>query len=163
VKQNASIDSSFWINAHRAGLLPHVLDRYALRYAPAVAAEVKASFPSGREFWSRVGTSDLREASPEKESFQEFGPGERGAIQLALEHRDWLLLLDDQRPFVAATSMGLKVICTPVFAVALHQAGAFDARQTLTVLARLAAMQTVSPHLVAAALAHLGAQEKARG
>jgi hypothetical protein len=51
---------------------------------------------------------------------------------------------------------GLRVLCTPVLVVDLCTEGKLDARQALAALARLAAMQTVSPNLLAAALAHLG-------
>ncbi len=156
MKQNATFDSSFWINADRAGLLPHVLSTYTLYYAPQVAAELDPLFPSGREFQRQMRAGAIREVTPAGGPMQEFGPGERAAINVALEHRDWLLLLDDQRPFQAAMSLGLRVLCTPVLAVGLFTAGELDARQALVSLARLAALQTVSPHLITAALAQLG-------
>ena len=37
MKHTATLDASFWVNAQRVGLLPHVQARYALHYAPAVA------------------------------------------------------------------------------------------------------------------------------
>jgi predicted nucleic acid-binding protein len=156
LKQDASFDASFWINACRAGLLAHVLNRYGLRFAPAVAAELLETNPSGREFWSHARRGTVAQAVAVQAHVTEFGPGERAAIDLALEHSDWVLLLDDCRPFQAATALGLRVVCTPVFAVGLYADGTLSAEATLHVLARLAAMQTVSPHLLAAALGHLG-------
>jgi hypothetical protein len=156
VKQIATLDSSFWINAHRAGLLPYVLDTYDLRYAAAVAVELNPNFPSGREFWRQVRAGLLHEAIPATESVHEFGPGERAAINLVLGQPHWILLLDDQRPFRMAVELGISTICTPVLTVSLYTEGRFDARQALTILARLAALQTVSPHLLALALAQLG-------
>lgn len=156
VKQNATFDSSFWINAHRSGLLPHVLARYNLVYPPAVAAEMRTGFPSGQEFAGLVQAGRLTEVAPLSMQFQGFGPGEREAINVALEHPEWVLLMDDHRPFQEAARLGLRVLCTPVFTVSLFDEGALTARQTLVILARLAALQTVSPHLLAAALAHLG-------
>ena len=157
MKQSATFDSSFWINAHRPGLLAQILDRYQLHYTPAVAAELALQFPSGREFWRLARIGELDQAVPAASHVREFGPGERMAIDLALEHRDWVLLMDDQRPFSAAARMGVPLVCTPVLAVALFTEGQLSASQTLTVLARLAALQTVSPILLAAALAQLGA------
>jgi hypothetical protein len=156
VKQNATFDSSFWINAHRATLLPELLDTYELHYPPEVAAELVTSFPSGREFWRLVNLGALIASAPAADQLREFGPGERAAINLALTHPDWHLLLDDQRPFQRAAQCGLRVICTPVLTVALFVEGKIDARRALVVLARLAALQTVSPNLLAAALAQLG-------
>lgn len=142
---------------HRAGILRYVLDRYELKYAPAVAGELLERFPSGREFWrlARVGALDVVAASPQ---VTEFGPVEREAISVALEHPDWVLLMDDYRPFRAATALGITAVCSPVLTVALFAENALSAAEALTILARLAAMQTVSPFLLTAALAQLGEQ-----
>ena len=140
-----------------------MLALYDLRYAPAVGAELAPQFPSGQEFWQQVRAGALVEVTPAAEPVREFGPGERAAINLALEHPDWILLLDDQRPFQEASRLGLRVLCTPVLAVALFSDGTIDAEQALLLLARLAALQTVSPHLIAAALAQLGSSFRAHG
>ena len=162
MKQNATFDASFWINAHRAGLVDLLTARYRLHYAPAVAVELREAFPSGRAFWARVRGGELAEAGAEREAVREFGAGERAAINLALEHPEWVLLLDDQRPFRAAAERGLRVICSPVLVVALYEEGRLDAAGAIAALARLAALGTVSPHLLAAALAQLGAAHKTR-
>lgn len=156
VKQNATLDSSFWINAHRAGLSEYVLDRFTLWYPSAVAAELQPRFPSGAAFWANVEASGLSEANASREATSEYGPGERAAINVALEHRDWLLLMDDHRPYQEAARQSLRVLCTPVLVTMLLSEGVLDARSALAALARLAALQTVSPHLIAAALAQLG-------
>jgi hypothetical protein len=156
VKQNATLDSSFWINAHRSGLLSVVMERFRLHYTPAVAAELLKEFPSGREFWKLVREEALFEVVPGLGQVTEFGLGERAAMNLALEHRDWLLLIDDQRPFQEAVRLSLRALCTPVLVVQLYVEGRLDARQALEALARLAVLQTVSPALLAAALAQLG-------
>ena len=157
MKQNATFDASFWINVHRAGLAHLLGERYRLRYAPAVAGELREEFPSGRAFWARVRSGELAEAAPSGETVREFGAGERAAINLALEHPEWVLLLDDQRPFRHAADRGLRVICSPVLVVALYEEGRLDAAGAIAGLARLAALGTLSPHLIAAALAQLGA------
>lgn len=148
-------------------MLDLLLERYALRYTPAVALELREEFPSGRAFWERVRGGELTEAIPRTEIVRDFGPGERASINLALERRDegqeWVLLLDDQRPFRAAAERGLRVICSPVLVVALHAEGRLDAQQALTSLARLAALGTVSPHLLAAALAQVATQTREGG
>jgi predicted nucleic acid-binding protein len=163
VKQNASFDSSFWINADRAGLLSHVLHRYELRYAPAVAAELREEFPSGQHFWRLVREGVLTESAAGASHVQGFGPGERAAMDLAIENPGWVLLMDDQRPFQEAVRLGIDVLCTPVLVVGLFTEGALSAKQALLGLARLAALQTLSPHLLAAALAQLGRSMSERG
>jgi predicted nucleic acid-binding protein len=156
VKQSATFDSSFWINAHRSGLLPHILDRYDVTYCREVAAELDPAFPSGAEFWRLVGSTELRETNPIGVAINEFGRGERAAISLAVENHDWTLLIDDHRPFQAAARLGLNAVCTPVLAVVLYSEKRLGASEALVVLARLAALQTISPALIAAALAQLG-------
>lgn len=155
MKQNATLDSSFWINAQRAGLLSDVLQRFNLSYAPAVAAELSRSVASGREFWRLVAEGVLTEASPRSEPVKTFGSGERGAMNLASEHRDWILLMDDRRPLVEAQRLGLKTLCTPVLIVELFDQERLSLPEALQSLARLAAMRTVSPVLLEAALAQL--------
>lgn len=156
MKQIATLDSSFWINAHRAGLLSPLLDRFDLRYAPAVAGELQDRFPSGREFWRLVREGALQEAVPVRTTLYGFGPGERAAINLALEHRDWWLLIDDRRPLEEAQRMGLATVCSPVLVTLLFQEGTLNAGQALHPLARLTALHTVSPVFIEAALAQLG-------
>lgn len=155
VKQSATLDSSFWINAHRAGLLPAVLRRYVLYYPVAVGTELVESFPSGREFWRLARAGNIGEVTTTLAVVHEFGPGEREAINVALAHPDWVLLMDDRRPLEAATRLGLNVLCTPVLTVALAMEGSLSAAEAVATLARLAAMQTVSPTLITAAAAQL--------
>ncbi|MGH2459079.1 MAG: hypothetical protein ACRDIY_09460 [Chloroflexota bacterium] len=155
MKQSATLDSSFWINAHRSGLVSHLLDAYELFYEPTVAAERDKAFPSGREFWrlARQGFLTARPAITHR--VREFGVGERAAMSLALDHPGWLLFLDDYRPYQAAVRLGIRVVCTPVLVVSFFVDGRLDTREALFALARLAALQTVSPHLLAAALAQV--------
>ena len=127
--------------------------------------ELQEEFSSGREFWGLAREGVLVEASPELQEVTRFGPGEQAAINLTLENRDWVLLMDDRRPFLEAERLGLRVLCTPVLVVDLYMEEKLDARQALEVLSRLAGLQTVSPELLAASLAHLGAswKEQERG
>ncbi|MGI8552523.1 MAG: hypothetical protein ACR2PL_17300 [Dehalococcoidia bacterium] len=136
--------------------MPAILKAYDLWYTPAVAAELKDSFPSGQEFWRLATAGIVREIAPQTQQFREYGPGEQAPINVALEHRDWLLFLDDQRPLQAAAGSGLQVLCTPVLTVAFYVEGTLSAEQSLRVLARLAAIQTVSPTLLAVAVAQRG-------
>lgn len=124
---------------------------------------MREEFASGREFWRLAREGVLVEATPELDEVGGFGPGERAAINLSFEHRDWVLLMDDRRPFMEAERMGLRLLCTPVLVLDLYTEEKLDARQALEALGRLAALQTVSPDLLAAALAHLDAAWKEQG
>jgi predicted nucleic acid-binding protein len=159
VKQSATLDSSFWINAHRCGLLEFALKQFTLYYAPAVAGEMSEEFASGREFWRLAREGVLAEVAPKMDRVRAFGPGERGAMNLALEHPDWLLLIDDRRPLQGAQQLGIRTVCTPVLIVDLYHRGLFDLRGAFRTLARLSAMQTVSPILIEAAVVQLGIEQ----
>jgi predicted nucleic acid-binding protein len=121
-----------------------------------VAAELVESFPSGREFWRLARGETLVEVAVTLSEVHEFGPGEREAINFALEHRERGVLMDDHRPLGEAAHLGLNVLCTPVLTVALATDGSISASEAVATLTRLAAMQTVSPTLISAALAQLG-------
>lgn len=162
MKQNATLDSSFWINAHRCGLLLHVLARFALHYASGVGTELSEDFAAGREFWRLVREGAASEAIPSTDLVKAFGPGERAAMNLALEHPDWILLVDDRRPLLEAQRLGLKTLCTPVLIVELCVEGRLDVRAAPRFLARLASRQTVSPPLIEASLAQLEAFQRGR-
>jgi hypothetical protein len=163
VKQNATFDSSFWINAHRSGLLPYVLTAYALRYPPAVARELRIGFPSGSEFWRLVASGALEPIAPEREHLRDFGPGEREAIAVAAEHPEWLLFLDDVRPLQRAIGLGLRAVCSPLLTVALYVEGQIGDIDALQILHQLTRIQTVSPSLLAPALNQLAAAMRERG
>ena len=119
-------------------------------------AELQPTNPSAREFHRlrRVGLIDR--VQPTVLSVREFGRGERAAINAALEHPGWTLLIDDYRPYRVVAERQVAVLCTPLLAVLLYREGVLDERAVLSALSELAAIETVSPHLLAAALAHLG-------
>jgi predicted nucleic acid-binding protein len=156
MKHTATLDTSFWVNVQRVGLLPYVQSRYLLCYAPDVAGEMNQTFSSGREFWRLARGGLLTQVPAEMDQVKDLGPGERAAINLALEHPDWILLLDDQKPYQEAVQRGLRVLCSPVLVAAMFSEGALDVSHAMLALARLAALQTVSPHLLAAAITHVG-------
>jgi predicted nucleic acid-binding protein len=133
-----------------------VLDRYKIHYTPEVAEELKVGFPSGREFMRLAGEGLLVEVKQTKRNrITEFVKGERSAINLALEHPGWILLIDDRRPFLEASKLGIKVICTSVVVIDLYDEGILKGEEALEILARLQAMRTLSPELITAALRQL--------
>jgi hypothetical protein len=64
VPPDATFDTSFWINAYRAGLLAHVIRRFRLHCAPQVAAEFGQQFGIGRDFWQRVQLGEIEIVAP---------------------------------------------------------------------------------------------------
>jgi hypothetical protein len=143
------------VNAHRSGLLPHVQTLYELHYPAAVATELRPSFPSGAAFWRSVAAGELQPVSYRVETIQEFGPGERAAMNVVAERPDWILLIDDRRPLEHALRMGFKAICSPILVVQGYSQLEITAVDALTLLARLSSLQTVSPRLLTPALHQL--------
>ncbi len=148
VRQDATFDTSFWVNAFRAGLLPFVRERFALHYAPEVANELPATNPPGREFQRLVEAGELDEFRPSARLVVEFGVGERAAMNIALERPDWTLLLDDYRPYLMSVERRIQVVCSPLLAVTLYDEGAISEEQLATILDRLESIRTVSPRLI---------------
>lgn len=144
----AAFDTSFWVHAFGVGLLPMILQRYALWYAPAVALELPTSFASGREFRRLVKSGGLHQREPTGDQVGLFGPGERATINLVLEHPDWVLLLDDRRPFDWAEAHGIAAICSPLLVVDWFQEGTLELSAAEHLLAALTAPGTMSPVLL---------------
>ncbi len=158
-RANAVFDTSFWIHSFGVGLLPFVLGRYALRYPPAVALELPERYPSGREFWRMARAGELEEAIPERDQVRRFGPGEREAMNVALEHPNWELLVDDWRPLEWAANMRLRVLSTPVLIVALVHDKEIGVPRALEFLAELGRLGTMMPGLIELARSQLATDE----
>ena len=150
-RPEATFDTSFWAHAFGAGLLLAVLRRYALRYTAAVAAELPDHFPSGREFRRLVLAGELEEVNPLRDRVGRFGPGERAAISVALEHRGWALLLDDLRALQWASGQGLWQRSTPLIVVDLLREGEVDGAEARRLLAELGRRRTLSQRLLSLA------------
>ncbi len=153
MKQNATLDSSFWINAIAGGLIDHLMEDFELCVVPAVARELTETYPSGAMLHQLIARGRIALEAPEVMALDRFGPGEREAISMAVQRRHWTLLIDDLRPFRAAEEMDLAPVSTPAYAASLYSRGVLDEVGVLTALARLAARGTVSPQLIALALA----------
>ena len=162
VKQSATLDTSFWIHAHKAGLSTSVLDDFELHCSLVVAAELKEDFEAGRLFWKLVQDGQVLRAESRLDAVTMFGSGERSAMNLALEHPGWFLLIDDWRPLEAAQNLGIPAICSPVLVVKMFREGKLQLGEALRSLTRLTRTGTVSPRLLtpAAALLRLAAKER---
>ncbi len=162
VKQNATLDSSFWIYSVVAGLVEQLLDDFEVHVASAVASELTEAYRSGARLHRLIREREVHLTDPGTAEMTRFGPGERAAINLAIENEGWILLMDDRRPFQAAEALGLAPIASPVYAASLYQRGVLDERGVLAVLARLSARSTVSPQLIDLALAQIAGTIKER-
>jgi len=162
VKQNATLDSSFWIHATVSNVIEYLLDDFDLHVPSAVAGELSEDYPSGARLHGLIRASAVTVQEARSAAVDRFGPGERAAMDLAIENRGWVLLMDDLRPFRAAEEMGLAPVSSPVYAASLYERGTLDEPAVLTVLARLAARSTVSPQLIDVALRQVAQTAKER-
>ena len=162
MKQNATLDSSFWIHSVGAGLVEQLLADFQLNVARAVTNELTEDCPSGARLHNLMREGKIHLADPATAKITRFGPGERASINLAIENEGWILLMDDRRPFRAAEELGLGPVASPVYAASLYRRGVLDQRGVLTVLARLSARSTVSPQLIDLALAQIAVTTKER-
>lgn len=162
VKQNATLDSSFWIHVTVSQVIGQLLEDFDLAVASAVGGELIEDYPSGARLHRLIREGGVRVQDPQSAGIDRFGPGERAAINLAIENRGWILLMDDLRPFRAAEQMGLAPVSSPVYAASLYRRDLLDERTVLTVLARLAARSTVSPQLIDLALSQVAQTAKER-
>ena len=162
VKQNATLDSSFWVHASAAGLVERVLGEFDVTVAQAVADELPATYPSGARLQELIRSGRVLVRNAKSTPVGRFGPGERSAMNLAMEHRDWTLFIDDVRPFRAAEELGLSPVSSPAYAVSLYSRQVLDRAGVLEALARLAARSTLSPPLIDVALSQVASIAKER-
>jgi len=162
VKQNATLDSSFWIHAAAGSIVEQLLEDFDVWVPPAVAEELSEDYPSGARIHRLVREGRVRVLAAESAKLERFGPGERAAINLAIENPGWVLLMDDLRPFRAAEELGLAPVSSAVYAASLYKRGVLDQREVLGVLARLAVRSTLSPRLIDLAMTQVASITKER-
>lgn len=124
LKQNASLDASFWINSCAGGIVQYVTDYFQVFVPGVVADEVlyplnvlgmQAYSSILFNTWLEFGQIVLQEPHAPVDWFQ---AGENAAIALAKE-QGYYLLMDDANPYHRVRSVGLHVIGTSEFAVLL--------------------------------------------
>lgn len=143
MKQNASLDASFWINAIGAGLVDFLPDYFALFVCDEVAREITypldvlmivgAAGPSLFRQWCSSGRITQQNPSQPVDWFQ---AGENAAIALAMERGYWLLM-DDANPYHLARSRGLRVVGTADMAVFVYDQERMTYEQCVQALASL--------------------------
>jgi hypothetical protein len=82
-KQIASLDTSFWINAYRAGIVEEVTEYFDIYAAKKVADEIRRPLISGREaldafFFNRCLEEKRIQIKNPKKAVSLFGPGDHG-------------------------------------------------------------------------------------
>ncbi len=163
-KQDASLDASFWINAHHDGLVDHLPIYFDLFAATIVVQEIEYVAPgltlptaAGRTFrqWRESGKVIRQEPA---QPVDWFHPGENAAIGLARE-RGYALLIDDQAPYHFAKAHGLPAIASTDFVVLLYLDDLLSYDGAMALLAR----SDAGVHLKRAAMVALGYLSRQRG
>jgi len=139
MKQNASLDASFWINVC-AGNIVHLVSDYFQLFTPEVAAQeirypitalgVKARTAVLFNEWIKSGDIQLQEPAKPVDWFQS---GENAAIALAVE-RGYFLLIDDANPYHRAKAAGLKVVGSSELAILFYEHGRITYEITVTAI-----------------------------
>jgi predicted nucleic acid-binding protein len=161
----ATLDTSFWINAFRAGLLIRLGELFHLAVTDAVVEELR--YPARQlgmpapdtamlEEW--LASGKLQRENPSR-VLPLFGPGEAAAIALA-EEQGYFLLMDDGRPYQYAKARGLRVVGTPDLVVVLYDRQYVTLQEARTMLRSL---WGVSSRIREAAGALLEGIARARG
>lgn len=163
-KRYAVLDSSFWINAHRSGLVDYLPDYFDLVAPMQVAREIEyvspavgQLSPAGETFqrWRQAGRIELQATA---DPVDWFHPGENAAIGLAQE-RGCILLMDDQAPYHLAKRGGLPVVASADFVVLLYA----DRRLSYGEAAAALARSEIALHLKRAAMSAIEFWSRHRG
>lgn len=154
-KQNASMDTSFWINLFRVGLAETLLEYFNIYVSQAVCQEIEYPF----QYLNIVSDDALlfRKWRVEKRIRVEkvaaalgaFHGGEAQAIQLAVE-KEAALLIDDSYPYFYAKERGIPIVGTPDYTVFLCAEGKLTLDRSRELLVRLRG--SVKEEIIAQAL-----------
>jgi hypothetical protein len=156
MKQNASLDASFWINCHRVGVLDEVFNYFQLHACDEVRDELLS--PLSRfgilaqdavSFQQKLNQSEVAIKNPTQVPKALFHTAEDKAIALA-EAMNYVLLIDNGAPFEYAMTRGIKSINTAAFIVFLCAEGKLttqEARLKLTALRGLIRENVIEQNL----------------
>ncbi|MBC8446907.1 MAG: hypothetical protein H8D78_04080 [Chloroflexi bacterium] len=142
MKQNASLDASFWFNAYEAQVVGFLPNYYNLFVCRAVADEILYAkrvlgvpSPACELFrdWQKQGIVTLSEP---RQPVDWFDSGENYAIALAME-QGYRLLIDDGAPYHYAKSKGITVHGTAEFIVFLYRRDLLTYKDALARIAGL--------------------------
>lgn len=125
MKQNASMDASFWINCCAGGIVEFVPLYFSIFVTSPVLDEIR--YPTTHlgmrpysvvtfDEWITDGRIIVRQPRSPVDWFQ---PGENAAIALSVE-ADYWLLIDDANAFHRAKHFGIRVAGTTDFIILLY-------------------------------------------
>lgn len=164
---DASLDTSFWTYASQVGVAPYLFNFFRVHYCQAVRDEVVTTnqnettliYPQAMLFMVFEEDGRLQRIEPQK-PLTLFGVGEAHAIALAKE-REWVLLINDARPFYYARSLGIVTISVAGFCVLLYAEGMITLNAVTGFVKRLST--TTSATLVAEATHTIAEIARQRG
>jgi predicted nucleic acid-binding protein len=147
----ATFDSSFWVHAVYLELVDFLLSDFELMCTKAVEKELGRDNPTSRRLKVLLADRTIKRGEPRSEKIKLYGDGERAALNLALE-RNFLLLIDDWRPYEAAQAAGVEVINSLAYLVGLYENKQITLERTLQALARMTRRGTLRPEWIHSAL-----------
>lgn len=144
VQRVATFDSSFWIHVVYVDCVDFLRADYALICTQAVAEELGTDNPTSVRLQELLSLGSVKVETPQSAKVNLYGSGERAALNLALE-RNYVLLIDDWRPYEAAQAAGIEVVNTVAYLVQLYERKCIPFEQAVSALARLTRRGTVRP------------------
>jgi len=132
----ATFDSSFRVHAVYLDLVEFLLADFDLICTKAVENELGRDNLTSRRLKQLLTEKSIKRAAPRSEKIKLYGDGEQAAINLALE-RGWLLLIDDWRPYEAAQAVGVEVVNSLAYLIALYEQRRISLERVLQALAKM--------------------------
>lgn len=143
-RQEAVLDTSFWVLGHRIDVLPYLFRFFELWVPEAVCNEVLATDPrypqrvyGYQEIFRLLEAQGLLTRRDPQQPLGQFHAGEAAALALAREHTAWLLV-NEQRALRFARREGIKSVTVPEFAVYLYETRILSHRSAADKLEALA-------------------------
>lgn len=160
----ASLDASFWINAHQGGLIPFLPEYFQLFTCSEVEREILYPLATkglpvaaALQFQEWCNTGVITRQDP-IQPVDWYHVGENAAIALAIDN-EYVLLIDDQHPHHFARSKGLKVVNSADFVVLLYNTNRLSYAASESIISHLG----LGKHLARTALAALGVLGRRKG
>jgi len=160
----ASLDASFWINAHQVGLTSFLPQYFQLFVCSEVEREILHPLTTkglpvaaALQFQEWCEAKIITRQEPAR-PVDWYHVGENAAIALAIDG-NYVLLIDDQNPYHYARSKGLKVVNSADFVVLLYHLGKLSYPIAESTISRLG----LGKHLSRTALAALGMLARRKG
>lgn len=151
MRRGATFDSSFWVHAVYLDIVEFLLADYELICARAVGRELGSDNPTSLRLKGLLANKTIQRATPRLERIRLYGDGERAAINLALE-KQFLLFIDDWRPYGAAQAAGVDVANSLAYLVQLYEQGRITLERMLGDLGRISRRGTLRPRWIQSAL-----------